>query len=189
MYLGKRSSLQQRRRCGCKFSSRRIGSRRETIHPSKLGMYLVRKGPRHATQSNLTLPSSFSGGRLSSSSATCFRSDKNLSLMPAWVCIGVTYRWTLKTEVKDSFARTAKKRTIASFRYYFKYCPLAGSRCGSAVKRWKNEKINEIERTRVRSPPRATSLKKYCPLAALWCHIKSGLTDFTFDTKMMSKWG
>jgi hypothetical protein len=25
----------------------------------------------------------------------------------------------------------------------------------------KNEKINEIERTRVRSPPRATSLKKY----------------------------
>jgi hypothetical protein len=25
----------------------------------------------------------------------------------------------------------------------------------------KNEKINEIERTRVRSPPRATSLKKH----------------------------
>jgi hypothetical protein len=35
-----------------------------------------------------------------------------------------------------------------------------GSRCGSAVKWWKNEKINDIKRTWVRSPPRATSLKK-----------------------------
>jgi hypothetical protein len=38
---------------------------------------------------------------------------------------------------------------------------MEGSRCGSAVKWLKIEKINEIERTRVRSPPQATSLKKW----------------------------